>query len=113
MITRCAWCGRMLGHSAPMEDERITHGMCRPCFEATCPITLTTRLATLQGQTDDLGEGPRGETPDGFEQKFTMARQKAKNGPLASSSWESGPPDRFPNDRWSFGRLPLVEERSS
>jgi len=31
MIVICAWCKRALGMKEPMEDERITHGICLEC----------------------------------------------------------------------------------
>jgi hypothetical protein len=31
MTRQCAWCKKSLGEKAPMEDERITHGICLGC----------------------------------------------------------------------------------
>ena len=31
MIIICAWCQRLLGKKEPVEDERITHGICLEC----------------------------------------------------------------------------------
>ena len=31
MIRQCAWCNRILGPAAPLEDASITHGMCPDC----------------------------------------------------------------------------------
>ena len=36
MITQCAWCGHVLARSGSVEDRRITHTICLPCFESTC-----------------------------------------------------------------------------
>lgn len=34
MIRVCAWCKKELGEKEPLEDKRITHGMCEECLEA-------------------------------------------------------------------------------
>jgi hypothetical protein len=31
MIRQCAWCCRWLGETAPLDDESITHGLCKEC----------------------------------------------------------------------------------
>ena len=31
VIVICAWCKRVLGMKEPVEDERITHGICSEC----------------------------------------------------------------------------------
>ena len=31
MIRQCAWCNRILGPAAPLEDASITHGVCSDC----------------------------------------------------------------------------------
>lgn len=31
MIRQCAWCLKMMGEVAPLQDKRITHGMCEEC----------------------------------------------------------------------------------
>jgi hypothetical protein len=31
MVIRCAWCERILGMKEPVEDERITDGICPEC----------------------------------------------------------------------------------
>lgn len=31
MIRQCAWCCRVLGQIAPLEDRAVTHGLCPEC----------------------------------------------------------------------------------
>jgi len=31
MTRQCAWCGRVLGQMAPLDDFSVTHGLCREC----------------------------------------------------------------------------------
>jgi hypothetical protein len=33
MICQCAWCHRLLGQKAPIEDRSITHGICVSCSQ--------------------------------------------------------------------------------
>jgi hypothetical protein len=33
MKRECAWCGAMLGQVEPLENNRTTHGICRPCSD--------------------------------------------------------------------------------
>jgi hypothetical protein len=38
----CAWCTKVLGAIAPLDDTRISHGIC-----ATCDATVRRQLAGL------------------------------------------------------------------
>jgi len=31
MIIQCSWCKRKMGEKPPIEDKRITHGICSEC----------------------------------------------------------------------------------
>ena len=33
MKVMCAWCGRSLGEKPPYSDTRISHGICRDCYD--------------------------------------------------------------------------------
>jgi hypothetical protein len=33
MIIICAWCKGEMGEKNPIQDERITHGICKPCAD--------------------------------------------------------------------------------
>ena len=33
MIRQCAWCNKNMGEVEPLEDKRITHGICPDCYE--------------------------------------------------------------------------------
>ena len=33
MIRICAWCKRPMGEKEPLDDKRITHGMCEKCSD--------------------------------------------------------------------------------
>ena len=33
MTVICSWCKKDLGEKEPMDDRRISHGMCPDCFE--------------------------------------------------------------------------------
>jgi hypothetical protein len=32
MIRQCAWCRSVIGQIMPLEDTRVTHGMCSLCY---------------------------------------------------------------------------------
>ena len=34
MIRECAWCNKNMGEIAPIEDKRITHGICPECLKS-------------------------------------------------------------------------------
>lgn len=34
MIRICAWCSRFLGEIPPLDDDRLTHGICDACVSA-------------------------------------------------------------------------------
>lgn len=31
MIRECAWCKRILGEKEPLDDPKVTHGICENC----------------------------------------------------------------------------------
>ncbi len=31
MFRKCAWCQKDLGEIEPLDDKRVTHGICGPC----------------------------------------------------------------------------------
>lgn len=31
MIVKCSWCEKQIGESAPYDDDRISHGICKSC----------------------------------------------------------------------------------
>lgn len=33
MIRFCSWCGANLGEKEPLDDKRVTHGICDPCYD--------------------------------------------------------------------------------
>lgn len=33
MIRICAWCKAWLGQKEPLEDKRVTHGICQECLD--------------------------------------------------------------------------------
>lgn len=33
MLVKCAWCGADKGEIEPLEDKRVSHGICIPCKE--------------------------------------------------------------------------------
>ena len=33
MIIQCAWCGEEMGEKEPLDDPRITHGICEGCLK--------------------------------------------------------------------------------
>jgi hypothetical protein len=33
MLRQCAWCGQSLGMAEPLDDPRVTHGICLACAE--------------------------------------------------------------------------------
>jgi len=33
MIRRCAWCGKDMGEKEPLDDQRVTHGICQECLK--------------------------------------------------------------------------------
>lgn len=35
MILVCSWCDREMGQKEPLEDCRITHGICVACYRET------------------------------------------------------------------------------
>jgi hypothetical protein len=37
MICQCAWCRRRTGHVPPLDDTRVTHGICPACEAAHFP----------------------------------------------------------------------------
>jgi hypothetical protein len=49
MRRKCAWCGSMLGHTDPLDNDRTTHGICLPCSEAV--------LASAEHTPDDAWLG--------------------------------------------------------
>ena len=37
MIRWCSWCDKKLGEIEPLEDKRITHGICKECRDKHFP----------------------------------------------------------------------------
>jgi phage FluMu protein Com len=33
MTIRCAWCGKLLGFKAPLNNNKISHGICPACAD--------------------------------------------------------------------------------
>lgn len=33
MCIKCAWCGNTIGYTAPLAEDKISHGMCNACAE--------------------------------------------------------------------------------
>jgi hypothetical protein len=58
MRRECAWCGLAMGVKEPLDDERITHGICCLCSEV-----LTEILGSCGSQPGSLAptlQGPHG-----------------------------------------------------
>jgi hypothetical protein len=46
---RCAWCGQSGGEREPVEDRRISHGICPPCAaQLRTDLRLRRDLAELE-----------------------------------------------------------------
>jgi hypothetical protein len=50
MERQCAWCGRGLGRVPPLDDDRVSHGICAACEAAHFPGL----------RTGGVPAGPRG-----------------------------------------------------
>jgi hypothetical protein len=54
MQRRCAWCGVDMGRKEPLDDDRVTHGLCPPCsktaFRSAVPAPGGHSAATRSGQ---------------------------------------------------------------
>ena len=45
MIRQCAWCRRVLGQIAPLEDRSVTHGLCLECHTQMLPVDESTPVS--------------------------------------------------------------------
>ena len=52
MLIQCAWCGEEMGEKEPLDDERITHGICEECQRIF-------RNEIMKGESHDLSRRKR------------------------------------------------------
>lgn len=46
MIVQCAWCKKVTGEKAPLEDKSVTHGCCEKCLSF---ITINSTYGKMAG----------------------------------------------------------------
>ena len=55
MRRKCGWCGVGMGRSEPLDDERLTHGICLACSERMLGVAGSHRAAARLRQTTAKG----------------------------------------------------------
>ena len=46
----CCYCKKDLGDKAPFEDDRISHGACKKCFDRQMAIIANLKVQTARKQ---------------------------------------------------------------
>lgn len=58
MIRVCCGCKTVLGEKPPLEDTRITHGLCPDCFQRELDEAFAEAVDDVAADTGPKGEGP-------------------------------------------------------
>ena len=63
MIRKCAWCQSYMGEKEPLNDQSVTHGICKSCLAQQPPtdtqVRAIAKLCTIRGIYDPLEETVR------------------------------------------------------
>ena len=55
MIRQCCACKEILGEKAPLDDKRVSHGLCDPCRDRLYPMLNTPLPHTRKTPLDAPG----------------------------------------------------------